>query len=92
MCERAVLVSHGQVLAHGPADQVCAEYRERAASLRVVGSRSPYEKVQSAFWKRAVAFVSLALLVGSLSAAAVKFVLTSQAPAQQPAILKKFAP
>ncbi len=90
ICQRAVLISHGQVLAEGSAKQICADYKDRVAGHQLDGARSPYEKVTVSVWKRLVAFAAIATLAVGVAAAGVKFVLAREMPEQRPPIADKY--
>lgn len=90
LCQRAVLLSHGQVLAEGPAAQIVADYKTRVSEHQLEGARSPYEKVTVSIWKRLAAFAAIATLTAGVAAAGVKFVLTKEMPEQRPPIADKY--
>ena len=90
LCQRAVLLSHGQVLAEGPAREICADYLSRVDAHQLDGARPPYEKVQVAAWKRLLALVAVVSLVGGVATLGARFVLSKEMPEQRPPIAGKY--
>jgi len=88
LCKRAILISHGQVIADGPSDKVLAEYKDRLAKHQLDSVPSPYDKERVPVWKRALAFLALAGLVGSVALAGFKYVLSRELPEQRPVLMQ----
>ena len=89
ICDRAILLSHGQIVADGPAKQVAREYSERLAQKQLEPTISPYEKEHVPVWKRLAALVALVGLVGA-AILGVKYVLLSEMPKQRPPVQRSF--
>lgn len=92
VCDRAVLLSHGQVIADGPAKQVADEYLDRVNRRQLEPRVSPYERERVPAWKRLAALLALMGLVGSVSALGIKYVLLSDIPEQRPPVQRSFKP
>ncbi len=92
ICDRAILLSHGQVIADGPADDVAVEYTERIAKKQLEARVSPYEKEPVAAWKRVAAFLALAGITGTVGWMGVKYVLGTDQPPQRPPVQRIFKP
>lgn len=90
ICQRAILLCHGQVLADGPAKEVAKDYADRVASNHLDAARSPYEKEPVGLGKRLAAAGALAALVGGLGYMGVKYVLATDLPEQRPPIPRVF--
>ena len=90
ICHRAILISHGQVIADGPAQDVAREYSERVASKQLEPKISPYEKERVPVWKRLAALLALASLIGAVGYLGVRYVLASDLPEQRPPIQRSF--
>ncbi len=84
LCERAFLLSHGQVLSMGAAKDVSREYVDRASSHHLDAAISPYEKERIPVWHRAFAALALAGLLGGIGYAGARVILTSDLPEQRP--------
>jgi len=89
ICDRAILLSHGQILADGPAAAVAHEYADRVSRGALEPPRSPYEKERVPLWKRALAAAALAGLVGGVGWAGARFVLRDDAPVQRPPAVER---
>jgi len=92
ICQRAILLSHGQLIADGPAAQVAADYSERVTKKQLEAKVSPYEKEPVPSWKRAAAFLALAALAGTIAFMGVKYVLGAELPEQRPPVQRIFKP
>ncbi|MGC4115289.1 MAG: ABC transporter ATP-binding protein [Myxococcales bacterium] len=90
VCDRAILLSHGQVVADGPAQQVANEYMERVAKKQLDPKISPYERERVPVWKRVAALLALVGLVGAVGALGFKYVLLSDIPEQRPPVQRSF--
>jgi ABC-type polysaccharide/polyol phosphate transport system ATPase subunit len=84
ICNRAILLSHGQVLADGAANDVAREYSERVGSGQLDAKRPAYEKERIPFWKRGLAALALAGVVGLVGYLGFRYVLADTAPEQKP--------
>ena len=85
ICERAFLLSHGQLIGVGSAKEVSREYLDRIAHHQLEAAISPYEKERVPLWHRALAALALAGVIGGLGYAGAKVVLTRDTPEQRPA-------
>ena len=90
ICHRAILLAHGQVIADGPAAQVAKAYSERITRKVLDAPRSPYEKEPVPIWKRALAMLALAGLIGAVGFMGLKYVLLSDLPEQRPPVQRIF--
>jgi ABC-type polysaccharide/polyol phosphate transport system ATPase subunit len=84
LCERAFLLSHGQLLNVGRAKDVTRDYLDRAAHHQLEAAISPYETEQVPIRHRAAAALALLGLLGGIGYAGAKVVLTRDAPEQRP--------
>jgi ABC-2 type transport system ATP-binding protein len=84
ICQRAFLLSHGQLLAMGSADEITHEYMERVSRHQLEAAVSPYEKEHVPLWKRAIAFAAIAALIGGVAFTGGKYVLSRELPDQRP--------
>lgn len=89
LCDRALLLSQGQLLADGPAKEVCADYLGRVARHQLEAPRSPYETESVPLWKRLVAAAAVAGLIGGVVYGGTRYVF-SELPEQRPAPLRNF--
>ncbi|HEY3447094.1 MAG TPA: ABC transporter ATP-binding protein [Myxococcales bacterium] len=90
ICDRAILLSHGQIIADGPAKAVADDYLERVASKQLDPKISPYEQERVPTWKRVTALLALVGLVGAVATLGVKYVLLSDIPEQRPPVQRSF--
>jgi ABC-2 type transport system ATP-binding protein len=84
ICPRAILLSHGQVIADGPSKQVAAEYKERSSLRQLEAKRSPYEKERVPMFKRLMAMAALFALIGTTLYLGYRYVLSPEVPPQRP--------
>ncbi len=92
VCDRAILLSHGQVVADGPARAVADEYVERISNKQLEPNVSPYERERVPAWKRVAALLALIGLVGAVGALGVKYVVLDNIPEQRPPVQRSFMP
>ncbi|MBI5543755.1 MAG: hypothetical protein HY901_07715, partial [Deltaproteobacteria bacterium] len=86
ICNRAILLSHGQIIADGPAMQVALEYADRVARKQLEAPLSPYEKERIPVWKRSAALLAIVAIVGTVAWMGATFVLAKEMPAQRPPV------
>jgi ABC-type polysaccharide/polyol phosphate transport system ATPase subunit len=84
ICQRAFLLSHGQLIGVGNAKEVGQEYVDRIAHHQLEARTSPYEKELVPLSHRALAALTLAGLIGGLGYLGAKVVLTRDLPEQRP--------
>ncbi len=75
LCDRAILISHGKILADGPAREVCDDYSRRSAEQALEVAESPYETSKIPLWRRLAALVTLAAMIGSIGYVGWRYVL-----------------
>ncbi|MDR0966942.1 MAG: ABC transporter ATP-binding protein [Myxococcales bacterium] len=76
-CDRALLLSHGQILEAGPAQDICDNYEARVREGRLDAPRLPYETQVLPLWKRVAAILTILSMMGVVIGAGIYFVLSS---------------
>ena len=88
-CDRALLLSHGQLLEAGPAGEVCESYEARVREGRFEAPGTPYETVLLPLWKRVAAILTLLAMMGVVAGAGVHFVLKNTKDMPAPNSVKR---
>jgi ABC-type methionine transport system ATPase subunit len=84
VCQRAFLLSHGQLLSVGTASEVTRDYLDRVQKQQLEARLSPYEVEAVPAWKRALALAALLALGASVLAAGARYVLSADLPSARP--------
>gem|GEM_PF-1421460 len=90
-CDKAILLSHGQMLEAGESTAICRHYDERVRENRLEAPLSPYETEFLALWKRFAAMAVIFAMCGVVMAAGIHFVLKYTPGMEAPHSVKRLA-